>query len=117
MPYQDGNFPSGAGTLTINSVVYKCNSFNLDKSDSVTDINDENGKHAGALSFGGKKTFTAEVQIPNSSLDGLITTAEQNANTGTFTRNTVNYFITSVAEPKAATGAWIVNLSGQKKEN
>lgn len=117
MPYQDGNYPSGAGLCNINGVLYKCNSFNLDKADSVVDIQDENGKHAGALSFGGKKGFTAEVQVPNAALDGVITTAEQNSNTGTFSRNSVNYFITGVSEPKPAQGAWVVNLTGQVKVN
>lgn len=117
MPYQDGNYPSGAGLVTINGVPFKCNSFNLDKSDTVVDIQDENGKHAGALSFGGKKGFTAEIQVPNSTMDGVITTAEQNSNLGTFARNSANYFISGVSEPKAAQGAWVVNLTGQLKVN
>lgn len=116
MPYQDGNYPSGAGTLNINGVLYVCNSFNLDKSDSVTDINDENGKHAGALSFGGKTTFASEIQVANAN-SVAPTTAEENANLGTFARDAVNYFITGVSKPKAAQGAWVINLSGQRKVN
>jgi hypothetical protein len=117
MPYQDGNFPSGAGTLNINGVIYKCNSFNQDKSDTVTDINDENGKHSGALAFDGKTGFTAEMQLPNAATDGLVTTSAENSNTGTFSRDNSNFFISGVSRPKAAQGAWVVNLTGQKKVN
>lgn len=117
MPYQDGNYPSGAGVLNINATNHKCNSFNTDKSDVVVDVQDENGKHAGALSFGGKTSFTAEVQLANQAVETQITTAEENANLGTFNRDNANWFITGVSKPKPAQGAWVVNVSGQKRVN
>lgn len=117
MPYQDGNYPSGANVLNINGVNHKLNSFTTDKTDVVVDVQDENGKHAGALAFGGKTTFTAEMQLANASAENMVTTAEENATLGTFARDGSTYFITGVSRPKPAQGAWVVNLTGQKKVN
>ena len=63
MPYQDGTFPSGSPTITINSVAYKANSFSVTKPANTVNITDQNGDPSGAISFKQPRNGTAEVQF------------------------------------------------------
>jgi hypothetical protein len=118
--YQDGTFPSGAPTLTINGVTYKCNSFAVSKAAETVNITDENGAHSGALSFAGPVTGTAEVQFA-ANTTAEPTTAAANSTTGVFaaTLNNVstNCFITAVTVNKPQRGPWTAALTWQAKQN
>lgn len=119
--YQDGTFPSGAPTLSINSVDYICNSLTFpQQSDNVVNITDGDGLHSGALSFAGPQTGTAEVQLATNST-AFPTTASQNSTTGTFVLASnganVNCFITSVTVNKPSAGPWTASLSFQGDVN
>lgn len=118
--YQDGTFPSGAPTLTINNVAYKCNSFTVEPSAATVQINDQNGEHSGALSFVGPTTGTAEIQFAASNT-AEPTTAAANATTGTFVTQingaNANCFITSVSISKPAQAPWTANIGFQVKVN
>lgn len=119
--YQDGTFPSGAPTLSINSVDYICNSLTFPQnSDNVVNITDGDGLHSGALTFTGPQTGTAELQLATNST-AFPTTAATNSTTGTFTLasggTNVNCFITSVTVTKPSTGPWIASINFQGKAN
>ncbi len=114
--YQDGTYPSGAPTLTINSVTYICDAFSLDDSANVVDITNGSGEHAGALAFKGKTTGSATLQLASSST-AVPTTAAHSSTTGVFTHDTKTYFITSVSKPKPKEGNWTVSINFQLREN
>ena len=119
--YQDGTIPSGAPTLTINSVTYICNSFQFPQySADTTSIKDANGNHAAAIQFAGPTTGSAQLQVASNST-AFPTTASINSVTGTFTVtngvSNVNCFITSASISKPATGPWLVDIGFQQKQN
>jgi hypothetical protein len=114
--YPDGTRPSGAGTVTINSVAYKCDNFQLDSAANTVNSTDENGQHNGAVSFKGPTTGTATLQLAADST-AVPTTAAESSTTGVFTRDSVTYFITQVGVVKPSNGFWNVPISFQKKEN
>jgi hypothetical protein len=120
MPYSDGTFPSGAGTVTINSVAYKCNNFSVNKSANTVPLTDENGDPSGALSFKLPRTGTAELQFAaNSTVEP--TTAAENSTIGVFVANinssNVNCFITACTVNKPKDAAWTASISWQEKIN
>lgn len=120
MPYQDGNFPSGSPTVTINSVAYKANSFTVNKTANTVNITDQNGDPSGALSFKQVYTGTAEVQFSASNV-AEPTTAAENSTTGVFVANVeganINCFITSVTVNKPKDAPWTASLNWQEKIN
>lgn len=120
MPYQDGTFPSGAPTITINSVAYKNNSFTVSKQDTVSNITDGDGAPSGALAFKQPRTGSAELQFSASNV-AEPTTAAENSTTGTFVvaiNNTnVNCFITSVTVTKPKDAPWTAAINWQEKIN
>lgn len=120
MPYQDGTFPSGSPTITINGVAYKCNSFAVTKGSNVTNITDQNGDPSGALAFEQPYSGTAEVQFAaNSTAEP--TSAADNSTLGTFIANinsaNVNCFITSVSINKPKDAPWTASINWQQKIN
>lgn len=120
MPYQDGNFPSGSPTITINSVAYKANSFSVNKPSRTVNITDNVGDPSGALSFEDPYNGTAELQFAaNSTAEP--TTAADNATTGTFVANiastNVNCFITAVTVNKPKDQPWTASITWQQKIN
>ncbi len=120
MPYSDGTFPSGAQTVTINSVAYKANSFVVNKAANTVNITDQNGDPSGALSFKQPRNGTAEVQFSASNI-AEPTTAAENSTTGVFVANidgaNVNCFITAVSITKQKDAAWTASLTWQEKIN
>lgn len=120
MPYQDGTFPSGAPTLTINSVAYKCNSFTVSRNSRTTNITDNNGDPSGALSFEDPISGTFEIQFAASST-AEPTTAAENSTRGTFVANVaganLNCFITSVVLNKPKDAPWTATGNWQEKIN
>jgi hypothetical protein len=120
MPYQDGTFPSGAPTITINSITYKANSFSVTKPANTVNFTDNAGDPSGALSFKQPRIGTAELQFAASST-AEPTTAAYNSTTGVFTATvdnvTTNCFITSVTINKPKDSAWIASLNWQEKIN
>lgn len=120
MPYSDGTFPSGAGTVTINSVAYKANSFTVSKTDNVVNVTDQDGAPSGALAFKQPRTGSAEVQFSASNV-AEPTTAAENSTTGVFVasiNNTnVNCFITGVTINKPKDAPWTASLNWQEKIN
>lgn len=119
-PYSDGNFPSGAPTLTINSVTYICNSFSVSKSANTVNVTDGNGDPSGALSFKQPRAGSAELQFAaNSTAEP--TTAAANSTTGVFIANiagaNVNCFITAVTVNKPKDAPWTASISFQEKIN
>jgi hypothetical protein len=119
--YVDGSFPTGSPVLTINSVQYKCNSFSTNKTASVEQIQDENGRHSGATSEMEATTGTAEVQYANINVASP-TTAADNATTGVIPNVNIDgvlstCFITGVATTKPQRGPWTSTLSFQVKVN
>ena len=120
MPYQDGNFPSGTPTLTINSVAYVANSFSVSKSANTVNITDGNGAPSGALSFAQPRTGSAELQFSASNV-AEPTTAAANATTGVFivaiNNANVNCFITSVAVNKPKDAPWTASINWQENIN
>lgn len=115
-PYQDGPFPSGAPVLTINSVEYICNSFQPDDSANTVNVTNNEGAHSGAVSFKGPTTGSAELQLATSTT-AVPTTAAAATATGTFTVDTVVYFITAVSKPRTSGGVWVVNIQFQARVN
>lgn len=120
MPYQDGNFPSGAPTIVINSVNYKANSFVVNKAANTVNITDQSGDPSGALSFKQPRSGTTELQFSASNI-AEPTTAAQNSTTGTFTANidggNVNCFITAVTVTKPKDAPWTASVTWQEKIN
>lgn len=120
MPYSDGTFPSGAPTITINSVAYKANSFTVNKSANTVNITDNSNDPSGALSFKAPYTGTAELQFSANNV-AEPTTAADNSTTGTFVANinsvNVNCFITSVAVNKPKDAPWTASVNWQQKIN
>lgn len=120
MPYQDGTFPSGSPTLTINSIAYKCNSFAVTQGANTQIITDNAGDVSGHLSFKGDVTGTAELQFA-ASTTAEPTTAAANATTGVFsaTLNNVatNCFISSVTVTKPKDAPWTASLNFTTKIN
>jgi hypothetical protein len=120
MPYSDGTFPSGAGTITINSVAYKANSFSVNKSANTVNVTDQSGDPSGALSFKQPRSGSAEVQFAASST-AEPTTAAENSTLGVFIANinsvNVNCFITSVSISKPKDAPWTASINWQEKIN
>lgn len=120
MPYSDGTFPSGAPTLTINSVSYKCNSFTVSRSSTINNVTDNNGDPSGSLLFKNPITGSAEVQFSASNI-AEPTTAAENSTTGTFVANinssNVNCFITSCTVNKPKDAPWTASINWQAKTN
>jgi len=120
MPYSDGNFPSGAPTIAINSVNYKANSFVVNKAANTVNITDNDGAPSGALSFKQPRSGTAEVQFSASNI-AEPTTAAQNSTTGVFVANidggNVNCFITAVTITKPKDAPWTASVTWQEKIN
>ena len=114
--YQDGAYPSGAPTLTINSVTYVCDAFSLEDASNVVDVTNASGEHAGAISIKGKTTGSATLQLATSTTVAP-TTAAAAATTGVFTLDSATYFITSVSKPRPKDGYWTVSINFQKREN
>ncbi len=119
-PYQDGTYPSGSPIITLGGFTYKCNKIGFDKSADVVNIVDPDGSHAGAISYAGPKTGTAEVQYAASTTpDPNI--AAVNAVTGVFLANidgvNTNCFITSVSIDKPQRAPWTATLGFQVKQN
>jgi len=120
MPYQDGTFPSGSPTITINAVAYKANSFTVTKPANTVNITDNNGDPSGAISFKQPRNGTAEVQFAaNTTVEP--TTAAYSSTTGTFITTidnaNVNCFITSVSVSKPKDAPWTATLNWQEKIN
>jgi hypothetical protein len=120
--YQDGTFPSGTPTLTINSISYICNDFTFPQ-DATETVNIKNaaGEHAGAISAKGARTGTATLQMAASNT-AIPTTSAVNTNTGTFTfthgSSNVNAFITAATLNKPqAPNPWTVAITFQEKVN
>lgn len=120
LPYQDGTFPSGSPIITINSVTYKCNSFQPEKTAETVNVTDENGAHAGALSFQGPTRGTAELQFA-ANTTAEPTTAAANSTTGVFIANlngsNANCFIDSVSISKPQRAPWTATIGWQVKVN
>jgi hypothetical protein len=118
--YQDGNYPSGAPVVVINNVNYVANSFTVDKSANVVQINNQNGEQVGALSMYGAKTGTAELQFA-ASTTAEPTTAAENSTRGVFVANVdganVNCFITSCTVNKPANSNWTASVAFQVRRN
>lgn len=118
--YQDGTYPSGAGVVVINSVNYVANSFTVNKSATTVQINDENGEHAGALSFAGPISGSAELQFSANTV-AEPTTAAQNSTTGVFAttidNTATNCFITSVTINKPSQSNWTAAVEWQARAN
>jgi len=114
--YQDGAFPCGAPTLTINNVSYVCASFNgPQKTSVVANITDGTGAHVGANSVKGPTTGTAELQLATSATV-LPNTAAENAVAGVFTHDGTTYFITSVGKAMpAGPQIWTSSIQFQAK--
>jgi len=118
--YVDGNYPSGAPIVVINSVNYVANSFSVDKSANTVQITDQNGEQVGAISMAGPRTGTAELQFAaNSTAEP--TTAAENATRGVFVANVesanVNCFITSCTVNKPANANWTASVAFQIRRN
>ena len=118
MPYSDGTFPSGSPVITINSITYKCNSFQVTKGANTTTITDEAGDVSGHLSYKADITGTAEVQFAASNT-AEPTTAAANATTGVFVATidnaNANCFITSVTVNKPKDAPWTASLNWTRK--
>ena len=118
--YQDGAYPSGAPIITLGGYTFKCNKISFDKSTETVNITDPDGAHAGALSFAGPKTGSAEVQYANATVPDP-NVAAINSATGVFLANidgvNTNCFITQVAIEKPQRGPWTATLSFQVKQN
>jgi hypothetical protein len=119
-PYTDGTYPSGAPILTLGAFTYKCNKISFDKSAETVNVTDPDGAHAGAITFAGPKTGSAELQYAaNTSPDPNI--AAINSATGVFVANidgaNANCFITSVAIEKPQRGPWTATIGFQVKVN
>lgn len=119
-PYQDGTYPSGSPIITLGVWPFKCNKISFDKSAETVNITDPGGEHAGALSFAGPVTGSAEVQYANANIpDPNI--AAVNSATGVFSANidgvNTTCFITSVAIEKPQRGPWTATLGFQVKKN
>ena len=120
-PYQDGLYPSGAPIITmLGGATFKCNKLTLDKAAETVNITDPDGSHAGALSFIGPRTGSAELQFANVNV-AEPTTAAYNANTGVFAANVdganVNVFITHVAIERPQRGPWVATCAIQIRQN
>lgn len=120
MPYSDGTFPSGAPTITINSVAYISNSFSVNKNSDTKNITDGNNAPSGALQFKTHRTGSAELQFATSAT-AEPTTAAENSTTGVFIANisgaNVNCFITSVSVSKPKDSPWTASINWQEKIN
>lgn len=120
MPYSDGTFPSGAPTITINSVAYKANSFTVNKQANTVNITDQNGDPSGALSWKQPRSGSAELQFSASTV-AEPTTAAENSTTGVFivaiNNTNTNCFITSCTVNKPKDAAWTASINWQEKIN
>jgi len=120
MPYSDGTFPSGAPTITINSVAYKANSFTVNKTANTVNVTDNVGDPSGALSFKQPRSGSAEIQFSASSTVEP-TTAAENSTIGVFIANinsvNVNCFITSCSVSKPKDAPWTASINWQEKIN
>ena len=120
MPYSDGQFPSGAPTITINSVAYISNSFSVNQSANTVNVKDGNGDPSGALSFKEPRSGSAELQFA-ANTTATPTTAAANSTTGVFVANiagaNVNCFITSVSVNKPKDAPWTASINWQEKIN
>jgi hypothetical protein len=119
--YQDGSIPSGSPVITINNTTFKANSFSFpNDSANTTNIQDENGQHAAAISIFGPTTGSAQLQLATSSTL-FPQVAAANSAWGTFTvpsnGSNVNCFITSCTIQKPAAGPWLADIQFQKKMN
>lgn len=120
MPYQDGNFPSGCNTVSINGVTYVCNSFNYTKASRKTNVTDGSGDPSGALFHKDFYTGTAELQFSASNI-AEPTTAAANSTTGVFVANiegaNANCVIESVTINKQKDAPWTASVTWQRKIN
>jgi hypothetical protein len=111
--YKNTLKPTGAGTVTINSKTYKCNSWTPKKTAAVVNVNDQNGEHSGAASFTGPETAAFDLQVASLSTVAP-TTAAENAATGVITRGADRWFITDISAPQPSAGVWTYSGSAQK---
>ena len=120
MPYSDGTFPSGAPTITINSVAYIANSFTVNKSANTVNVTNGSGDPSGALSFKQPRSGSAELQFSANSVVEP-TTAAENSTIGVFIANinssNVNCFITSCTVNKPKDAPWTASINWQEKIN
>jgi len=120
MPYQDGTFPSGAPTITINNVAYKANSFTVTKSANTVNITDQNNDPSGALSWKEPRNGSAELQFSASNV-AEPTTAADNTARGSFVVSidsaNVNCFITSATVNKPKDAPWTASINWQERIN
>lgn len=115
-PYQDGPFPFGAPVLTIDGVEYITNSFQPAKSANTVNVTNNLGEHSGAVSFKGPTTGTAELQLADDTTP-IPTLAAEDADTGTFTVDSIVYFITGVSEPRNSGAVNVVTIQFQARVN
>lgn len=122
MPYQDGQFPSGAPVITINSVGFIANSFTVNDTAATTNINDQNGEHAGALSFRGVISGSMELQIATDSTSFPQTAARSSTWGVTSSPVTIlgvarTLFLTNVVHNKPNQGQWTAQCDWQARHN
>ena len=122
MPYQDGNYPSGAPVVTFNGVGFVVNSFTVNDNATTQSINDQNGEHAGALSFKGALTGSMEVQIATSSTSFPQTAARSStwgvtSSPVTILGTAYTLFNTNVVHNKPNQGQWTANIDWQARVN
>ena len=122
-PYNDGAFggyPTGAPIVTMGVWLYKANNLKINKATETVNITDQDGAHAGAVSFPGPKTGTIDLQYANVNVPDP-NVAAINAVTGVFALNidnvNVNVFVTGVDIEKPQRGPWTASCTWQAKVN
>ena len=118
--YQDGNFPSGSPVITINSVGYIAEDFQVQDSASTQNQADQNGEHSGALSFKGPLRGTASLQLASSSTSWP-QPAARNSTWGVFVATVYNAsvtcFIDSVSIRRPNQNKWMADINWQGRVN
>lgn len=109
----DTSRPFGSEVVTINSVTYKADDFELTTPTEGVDSLDEFGEVNGATYIPKKITGTATLQLATSgtalpTIGGV---------TGTFTRSAISYLITEVGLPETNGDYRKVRISFAKKYN
>lgn len=98
------NLPFGSEVLTIDSVTYIAENFNVTQSSVTAERQDEEGAPNGFALNVGPRSGTAQLQ--------LATTSTAIPVVGhTFTRNTIVYVITEVGEQQSQSGFKVLPIS------
>ena len=107
-------FSIEASPITINAVVYVCESLSFNRTGSRADINDSNGEPLGSVTIPGRTEVSATLQLATAST--AIPTVGQNF-TLSGTRNDGTYILGSVDEAESAGDYVKVSVSGYKQIN